>query len=99
MRVLRDAEITIHNSPRRIKLRNYKPVTQPALLSDLSKTSGRNSAVGTWLVQPNLNNVSHNGTMVRLEPKLMGVLVFLASQPGEPVFKEAILKAVWPVVF
>jgi len=37
--------------------------------------------------------------MVRLEPKLMGVLVFLASQPGEPVFKEAILKAVWPVVF
>jgi transcriptional activator of cad operon len=55
--------------------------------------------VGTWLVQPNLNTVSRNGTSVRLEPKVMGVLVCLASQPAEPVPKEVILKTVWPDTF
>jgi len=56
--------------------------------------------VGTWLVQPNLNTVSSNGTAVRLEPKVMEVLVCLASRPdGEPVSKEAILKIVWPDTF
>lgn len=55
--------------------------------------------VGTWLVQPNLNTVSRNGTTVRVEPKVMEVLVCLASQPGEPVSKEAILKAVWSDTF
>jgi TolB-like protein/DNA-binding winged helix-turn-helix (wHTH) protein len=55
--------------------------------------------VGAWLVQPNLNTVSSNGTKVRLEPKLMEVLVCLASQPGEPVSKDAIFKTVWPETF
>jgi len=55
--------------------------------------------IGTWLVQPNLNTVSHNGMTARLEPKVMGVLVRLASQPGEPVSKEVILKTVWPDTF
>lgn len=51
-------------------------------------------------MQPNLNTVSSNGTAVRLEPKVMGVLVCLASQPGgELVFKDAILKTVWPDTF
>ncbi len=55
--------------------------------------------VGTWLVQPNLNTVSCNGTTARLEPKVMGVLLCLASQPGDPVPKEVILKTVWPDTF
>jgi TonB family protein len=56
--------------------------------------------VGTWLVQPNLNTVSLNGTTVRLEPKVMGVLVCLASQPGGGlVSKDEILRTVWPATF
>lgn len=56
--------------------------------------------VGTWLVQPKLNTVSSNGTTVRLEPKVMEVLLCLASRPGgEPVSKQAILKNVWPDTF
>ena len=55
--------------------------------------------VGPWLVRPSLNNVSQNGTSVRIEPKVMEVLVCLASQPGELVPKETILKKVWPDTF
>jgi len=55
--------------------------------------------IGTWLVQPSLNTVSYNGTTVRLEPKVMGVLVCVASQSGEPVSKDTILKMVWPDTF
>jgi TolB-like protein/DNA-binding winged helix-turn-helix (wHTH) protein len=55
--------------------------------------------LGKWVVRPGLNNVSQNGASTRLEPKVMEVLVCLASQPGEPVSKEKILKAVWPDTF
>ena len=55
--------------------------------------------VGPWIVRPSLNTVSQNGTNTRLEPKVMEVLVCLASQAGEPVSKEVILKTVWPETF
>jgi TolB-like protein/DNA-binding winged helix-turn-helix (wHTH) protein len=55
--------------------------------------------LGTWLVQPKLNTVSFNGTTARLEPKVMEVLVCLASHPGDPIAKETIIKAVWPDTF
>lgn len=55
--------------------------------------------VGQWRVDPGLNSLSVNGTTVRVEPKVMEVLVCLASQPGEAVAKEAILKTVWPDTF
>ena len=55
--------------------------------------------VGAWLVQPSLNCVSRNGAAVRLESKVMAVLVCLARQPGNPLTKEALLTAVWPDAF
>jgi len=55
--------------------------------------------VGGWSIDPGLNSMSSNGTTVRLEPKVMQVLVCLASQPGEPIAKETILKTVWPDTF
>jgi TolB-like protein/DNA-binding winged helix-turn-helix (wHTH) protein/Flp pilus assembly protein TadD len=55
--------------------------------------------IGPWLVQPGLNIVSRNGTDVRLEPKLMEVLLCLADQVGEPLSKEKLLRAVWPNTF
>ena len=55
--------------------------------------------LGTWLVEPSLNTISRNGTSVRLEPKVMEVLVCLARSPGEPVSKENLLQAIWPDTF
>jgi TolB-like protein/DNA-binding winged helix-turn-helix (wHTH) protein len=55
--------------------------------------------LGEWLVHPSLNTVSDNGTSVRLEPKVMQVLVCLSRSEGETLAKEDILKAVWPETF
>lgn len=55
--------------------------------------------VGAWLVQPSLNTICHNGAVVRLEPKLMEVLVCLARHPGEAVTKEKLLEEVWQDTF
>jgi TonB family protein len=71
-----------------------------ASLTGLGAALNGDFRVRTWLVQPNLNTLSSNGTSVRLEPKVMGVLVCLASQPvGELVSKDAILRTVWPGTF
>jgi len=55
--------------------------------------------VGSWLVRPSLNAVSQNGTSVRLEPKVMEVLVCLTHRAGESVTKEELLRTVWPDTF
>ena len=55
--------------------------------------------VRTWLVQPALNTVSLKGNAVRLEPKVMDVLVCLASRYGEPVSKQELLNTVWTDAF
>ena len=55
--------------------------------------------VGSWTVRPYLNTISQNGTSVRLEPKVMEVLVCLASRPSEPVSKESLIKTVWSDTF
>ena len=55
--------------------------------------------VGPWLVEPSLNIVSRNGAAVHLEPKVMEVLVCLATHAGEVLPKEELLKAVWPDTF
>ena len=58
-----------------------------------------NFRVDSWLVQPSLNTVSLNGTEVRLEPKVMAVLVCLAHHPGETLPKEELIRTVWPDTF
>ena len=55
--------------------------------------------ITTWLVDPRINTVSRNGTTVRLEPKVMGVLVCLARHAGEPVSRDELLQTVWPKTF
>jgi TolB-like protein/DNA-binding winged helix-turn-helix (wHTH) protein/tetratricopeptide (TPR) repeat protein len=55
--------------------------------------------VGPWLVEPNLNTISRNGTPVRVEPKVMEVLVCLAQHAGAPVSKQKLLQTVWPDTF
>ena len=54
--------------------------------------------VGDWKVEPALNQISAAGRAVKLEPKAMSVLVYLAERPGEVVSRDALLSAVWPGV-
>jgi TolB-like protein/DNA-binding winged helix-turn-helix (wHTH) protein len=55
--------------------------------------------LGDWLVEPRLNTISRNGATVRLQPKIMEVLVCLAHHDGVPVSKEKLLESVWPGTF
>ena len=55
--------------------------------------------VGSWLVEPSLNAISCKGTTVRLEPKVMGVLLCLAEHAGETIPKEILFRTVWPDTF
>lgn len=59
----------------------------------------RDFHVGEWLVEPALNAVCRNGETVRLQPKVMNVLVCLAQHAGEPVSKEQLLSLVWGDTF
>ncbi len=55
--------------------------------------------VGDWQVEPELNRIVQADRIVQIEPKVMDVLVFLASYPGEVCPKDTIIKAVWPDTF
>jgi len=54
--------------------------------------------VGDWTAEPDLNQLSAQGRTVKLEPKAMAVLLYLAGRPGEVVGREALLSKVWPGV-
>jgi len=51
--------------------------------------------VGDWLVDPDRLQLSSRDHSVRLEPKVMDVLVYLAAHAGEVVPREDIESAVW----
>jgi DNA-binding winged helix-turn-helix (wHTH) protein/tetratricopeptide (TPR) repeat protein len=55
--------------------------------------------MGRWLVCPNLNTVKTNDRVIRLEPKFMQVLAYLADRAGEVVSKEELIRAVWADTF
>jgi DNA-binding winged helix-turn-helix (wHTH) protein len=52
-----------------------------------------------WRIQPSLNRLTRGAATVRIEPKLMDVLLFLARHAGQVVSKDAIADAVWPNLF
>jgi Tol biopolymer transport system component/DNA-binding winged helix-turn-helix (wHTH) protein len=51
------------------------------------------------LVQPGLNRIVRGAESVRLEPKVMQVLLQLAAKPAEVVTRDELVAAVWPDVF
>ena len=48
------------------------------------------------VVRPSLNRVERHGQEIRLRPKSMEVLAFLAARPGRVATREEVLSAVWP---
>ena len=51
--------------------------------------------IADWTVEPVLNRLSRNGEVIRLEPKVMTVLVYLAERPGQAVSREELEEKVW----
>jgi DNA-binding winged helix-turn-helix (wHTH) protein/TolB-like protein/Tfp pilus assembly protein PilF len=51
--------------------------------------------VGDWVVDPTLDEVRRDARAVRLEPRVMRLLVHLASRPGELVTADELLDTVW----
>ena len=58
-----------------------------ALTSDLR--------IGEWTVEPALNQLSAPGRAVKVEPKAMEVLAYLAERAGKVASREELLDAVW----
>jgi DNA-binding winged helix-turn-helix (wHTH) protein/Tol biopolymer transport system component len=50
-------------------------------------------------VEPSLNSVTGPAGIIRLEPKIMQVLVCLALNAGQVVPKEQLMRSVWPDTF
>ena len=50
-------------------------------------------------VEPSLNSVTGPAGPIRLEPKVMQVLVLLAAHAGQVVAKERLIHTVWPDTF
>ncbi|MFO1397753.1 MAG: winged helix-turn-helix domain-containing protein [Burkholderiales bacterium] len=55
-------------------------------------------AIGEWHVDPAANELTRAGAAVRVEPKVMGVLLELAGCAGSVVSRDQLLDAVWPGV-
>lgn len=53
-------------------------------------------SLGDWTVEPARHCLSRGDDEVRVEPKAMRVLVFLASQPRQVVKRSELEAAVWP---
>ena len=68
----------------------------PCPIPGSGKLVQKSVKVGSWIVHPSLNSMSCEGRTVRLEPKVMGVLLCLAQHPGETLSKEQLFQAVWP---
>ena len=51
--------------------------------------------IGEWLVTPAEGTLSRDGQIVRLEPRVMEVLVYFSSRPGEVVTRTELEEDVW----
>ena len=55
--------------------------------------------VDDCVVDPKRNRISRGGEVVRVEPKIMDLLVALCARSGEVVSKEELFQALWPQTF
>lgn len=52
--------------------------------------------LGEWTVHPSLNRLERGGQLEQLEPRVMDVLVCLATRSGTVISREELLETVWP---
>jgi TolB-like protein len=51
--------------------------------------------IAGWTIHPTSNRMSSGSDTVRLEPKVMQVLAYLAYRPGQTVTRDELARAVW----
>ena len=51
--------------------------------------------IGVWRVDPSLDEISREGASVKLEPRTMRLLIYLAEHAGEVVSVDQLLDHVW----
>jgi DNA-binding winged helix-turn-helix (wHTH) protein len=73
-------------------------VTSSADLDDPPRQPRGPLAIGPWIVDPPINELRRGNEAVRIEPKAMDVLVFLADRAGRLVSREELFAAAWPGV-
>ena len=59
------------------------------------RTTQPNLIIGEHLIEPQLNRITGPKGIAVVEPKVMHVLTFLASHPGEVLTKDALIEEVW----
>jgi DNA-binding winged helix-turn-helix (wHTH) protein len=55
--------------------------------------------LGEWLVEPTLDRISNEGSIVQLRPRAMDVLACLAATAGKLATKRELIDAVWRTEF
>jgi DNA-binding winged helix-turn-helix (wHTH) protein/Tfp pilus assembly protein PilF len=68
-------------------------MTKPSSFADFSLTA---FAVGEWQVDRATGTLTGRDSRLRLEPKVMDLLVLLAAQHGRVVSRDDIMAALWP---
>jgi adenylate cyclase len=56
---------------------------------------GEGYKVADWIVEPAITRITRKGEVIRLEPKVMDVLVYLANRPGQLITREELEESVW----
>jgi TolB-like protein/DNA-binding winged helix-turn-helix (wHTH) protein/Tfp pilus assembly protein PilF len=51
--------------------------------------------VANWYIEPDILQISQGDSIIKLEPKVMQVLVYLASKPGEVVSRDELEASIW----
>ena len=73
-------------------------MSAPATASPPGAAPPTRTKIGDWTLDAERNELARDGQSVRLEPKVIEVLAFLAQRPGRVVPREELLSAVWPGV-
>lgn len=55
----------------------------------------RSFLVSDWLVEPDTGRLTKNAQSIKLEPKVMDLLVYLAQRPGRVLSREELEQAIW----
>ena len=58
-------------------------------------SESRKFKVGEWTADPDLDQLSRNGHVQNLEPRVMAILAYMVRKPGELVTPEELISEVW----
>ncbi len=65
----------------------------------MAGASRRSFHLGDWLVEPTLDRISRDGTVLQLRPRAMDVLAALTAAAGALASKRDLIDAVWQTEF